>query len=151
MEARPRLEKSNAEGNDGSEENDNPKEDQTTKDIHEDKNNVGDEKEVLVGHIPIELSKLINQFLKADDSNSMTATVAGKRKPDQGLVVPSIFKYFSLNKKYSEILYEELMKKKIKYSYLELDMEEFINKKYRIQIKNTLVFFIFPFIFLPYF
>ena len=44
MEARPRLEKSNAEGNDGSEENDNPKEDQTTKDIHKDKNDVGDVK-----------------------------------------------------------------------------------------------------------
>ena len=59
----------------------------------------------------------------------MTATVAGKRKREQGLVVPSTFKYFSLNKKRSKILYEELMKKKIKYSYLELDVEEFINKK----------------------
>ena len=36
---------------------------------------------------------------------------------------------FLLNKKLSKILYEELMKKKIEYSYLELDMEEFINKK----------------------
>ena len=49
----------------------NPNEDPTTKDIHEDKNDVGDEKEVLVGHISIELSKLINQFLQADDSNSI--------------------------------------------------------------------------------
>ena len=87
----------------------NPNEDPTTKDIHEDKNDVGDEKEVLVGHIPIELSKLINQFLQADDSNSMTATVAGKRKREQGLVVPSTFKCFSLNKKLSKILYEEVL------------------------------------------
>ena len=70
----------------------NPNEDPTTKDIHEDKNDVGDEKEVLVGHIPIELSK---RFLQADDSNSMTATVAGKRKREQqGLVVQSTFKCF---------------------------------------------------------
>ena len=48
----------------------------------------------------IELSKLINQFLQADDSNSMTATVAGKRKREQGLVVPSTFKCFSLNKNF---------------------------------------------------
>ena len=129
MEARPRLEKSNAEGNDGSEENDNPKEDQTTKDIHEDKNDVGDEKKVLDAHIPIKLSKLINQFFQADDSNSMTATVVRKRKRGQGLLVSSTYKTFSLNKKRSRILYQELMKKKIKYSYLELDMEEFINKK----------------------
>ena len=81
---------SNGEGNDGSE-----------------------EKEVLVGHIPIELSKLINHFLQADDLNSMTATVAGKRKREQGLVVPSTFKCFSLNKKLSKVLYMELMKKKI--------------------------------------
>ena len=44
-ETRPGSEKSNGDGNDGSEEKDNPKEDQTTKDIHEDKNVVGDEKE----------------------------------------------------------------------------------------------------------
>ena len=55
---------------------------------------MGDEKEVLVGHIPIELSKLINQFLSANDSNSMTATVAGNRKREQELVVPSTFKWF---------------------------------------------------------
>ena len=79
-ETRPGSDESNGDGNDGSEEKDNPKEDQTTKDIHKDKNDVGDEKKVLVGHIPIELSKLINQFRQADDSNLMTATVAGKRK-----------------------------------------------------------------------
>ena len=90
---------------------------------------MGDEKEVLNGHIPIELSTLINQFLQADDSNSMTATIVGKRKRGQGLLVPSTYKSSSLNKKRSKILYEELMKKKIRYSYLELDMEEFINKK----------------------
>ena len=45
-EARPGSEKSNGEWNDGSEEKDNPIEDQTSKDIHEDKNDVGDEKEV---------------------------------------------------------------------------------------------------------
>ena len=68
----------------------NPNEDPTTKDIHEDKNDVGDEKEVLDGHIPIEVSK---RFLQVDDSNSMTATVAGKSKREQqGLVVQSTFK-----------------------------------------------------------
>ena len=59
----------------------------------------------------------------------MTATVVGKRKRGHGLLVSSTYKTFSLNKKRSRILYQELMKKKIKYSYLELDMEEFINKK----------------------
>ena len=103
-ETRPGSEKSNGDGNDGSEEKDNPKEDQTTKDIHEDKNDVGDEKKVLDGHIPIKLSKLINQFFQADDSNSMTATVVRKRKRGQGLLVSSTYKTFSLNKKRSRII-----------------------------------------------
>ena len=52
--------------------------------------------DVLFGHIPIEISKLILQFLLAWDKNVLTATVTGKRKGEVGLVVPS--KYVALTK-----------------------------------------------------
>ena len=34
----------------------------------------------LVGHLPIELSKLLKQFLDADKKNMLIVTVIGKRK-----------------------------------------------------------------------
>ena len=42
----------------------------------------------LVGHLPIELSKLLKQFLDADKKNMLTVTVIGKKKREVGLVIP---------------------------------------------------------------
>ena len=39
-----------------------------------------EESEQLIGHIPIEISQLINYFLEAVTTNTMTAVVTGKRK-----------------------------------------------------------------------
>ena len=50
------------------------------------------EQKMLVGHVPIELSSLMNNFLKANDSNKLVAKVSGKRKREVGLVVPAKFK-----------------------------------------------------------
>ena len=96
----------------------------------------GEEKqeELLVGHIPIELSKLIRQYIEADNSNIVIANVVGKRKRELGLVVPAKFKCFTMNQKLSKILHEEIVKKKTKFSYLELSVEDFIDKK-RIEFK----------------
>ena len=43
------------------------------------------EQKMLVGHVPIELSSLMNNFLKANDSNKLVAKVSGKRKREVGL------------------------------------------------------------------
>ena len=48
------------------------------------------ENKTLVGHVPIEISSLIDYFLKADKSNSVSAQVTGKRKREVGLVVHSM-------------------------------------------------------------
>ena len=53
------------------------------------------EQKMLVGHVPIELSSLMNNFLKANDSNKLVAKVSGKRKREVGLVVPTKFKYWT--------------------------------------------------------
>ena len=88
-----------------------------------------EEEDLLVGHIPIKLSKLMNQYLGADSSNRLVATISGKRKRELCLVVPAKFKCISMKKKVAQILHEELIKKKGKYSYLELVVEDFIARK----------------------
>ena len=46
---------------------------------------------VVVGHIPIELSSLINHFLKSNDQVCLSAIPTGKRKFEHGLVVPCTY------------------------------------------------------------
>ena len=95
-----------------------------------DSNDMGEKDEdFLVGHLPIELSKLTTQFLKSDKNNTMVAKVTGKRKRELGLVVPAKFLCFSTNSKIAKIFYDELVKKKCKYSYLELNVHDYCNKK----------------------
>ena len=48
-------------------------------------------KKMLAGHIPIELSCLLKNFLSANLENKLFAKVAGKRKREIGLVVPARF------------------------------------------------------------
>ena len=45
----------------------------------------------LVGHVPIELSCLLTNFLNSNPENKILATVIGKRKREIGLVVPAKF------------------------------------------------------------
>ena len=79
--------------------------------------------------MPIEISKLMNQYLGADSSNRLVATISGKRKRELGVVVPAKFKCILMKKKVAQILHEELIKNKGKYSYLELVIEDFIARK----------------------
>ena len=44
---------------------------------------------VLVGHIPIEISSVIDYFLRDSPDNRLDAIVIGKRKREVGLVIPA--------------------------------------------------------------
>ena len=50
-----------------------------------------DAKKTLAGHVPIELSHLLKNFLEAEAGNKLCAQVTGKRKREVGLVVPAKF------------------------------------------------------------
>ena len=63
-----------------------------------------EESEQLIGHIPIEISQLINYFLEAATTNTMTAVVTGKRKREIGLVVPTKYVAYTENQKHAQIL-----------------------------------------------
>ena len=78
----------------------------------------------LVGHLPIELSKLLKQFLDVDKKNMLIVTVIGKRKREVGLVVPGRYTAMTERKEIIDVLSHELVKKKEKYKYFELKYEE---------------------------
>ena len=46
---------------------------------------------ILVGHLPMEISFLMNSFLKSREENTLIAEVTGSRKRENGLVVPCIY------------------------------------------------------------
>ena len=59
-------------------------------------------KDLLVGHITCEISKLIHPFIKTDKFNSVVATVTRKRKREMGLIVPARFKCMAKKKNICE-------------------------------------------------
>ena len=70
--------------------------------------------------MPVELSKLLNQFLKADKGNRIYVEITGKRKREIGLVVPAKFSARTNCSRIAKVLDEELVKVKEKFSSLEL-------------------------------
>ena len=85
--------------------------------------------DLLVGHIPCEISNLIHCFLNTDKFNSVVVTVTGKQKREMGLVVAARFKCMAKKKMFAKILHKDLMKKKNKYSYFELNVVDLVDKK----------------------
>lgn len=95
--------------------------------IEYDKNAIGvfksvDEVTLLVGHLPIEISCLLTNFLNAAPDNNLEAFVVGKRKREVGLVVPAKYVAFTKSKKFGNILFDKLHEKKEKHSNFELDV-----------------------------
>ena len=92
----------------------------------EDKHSVGVFKKdgTLVGHIPIELSRLIDYFLESTEENFVSALVVGPRKREVGLVVPAKFSAFTKDKRIATIRSDEILKIKTKYTHFEKTFEE---------------------------
>ena len=75
----------------------------------------------LAGHVPIELSRLLNNFLGTNPDNKLFAKVTGKRNREIGLVVPVKFSAVSTELRIAEVLERELSIKAMKYSHFELN------------------------------
>lgn len=71
-----------------------------------------DGENILVGHVPIELSQLLNHFLTTGDKRkSIKVEVTGKRKREIGLVVPVKYTAMTEDKRFAQILLEKLEEK----------------------------------------
>ena len=78
-------------------------------------------KKTLAGHVPIELSRILNNFLRAKTENSLFVKVTAKRKREIGLVVPARFSAVTTELRIAEVLEIELTNKALKYSHFELN------------------------------
>ena len=78
-----------------------------------------------MGHLPIELSKLINFFIDIENNHVVT----GKRIQEVGLSVPAKFHCFTSSKRQAKVLHDELLQRKTKYSFLSLVVEEIVERK----------------------
>ena len=78
----------------------------------------------LVGHIPIELSRLIDYFMKTAEENFVSALVIGPWKCEVGLDVLAKFSAFTKDKRVANILHKELLKIRTKYSHFEMKFDE---------------------------
>ena len=78
-------------------------------------------KKTLAGHVPIELSRLLKNFLGANTENKLFAKATGKRKREIGLVVPAKFSAVTTELRIAEVLERELSSKAMKYSHFELN------------------------------
>ena len=63
-----------------------------------------DLKKILAGHIPIELSSLLKNFLDANAENKLFEKVTGKRKRKVGLVGLAKFSAFTTELRIAEVL-----------------------------------------------
>ena len=70
--------------------------------------------------VPIELSRLLNNFLRANTENNLFAKVTGKRKREIRLVVPARFSAVTTELHIVEVLERELSSKAMKDSHFEL-------------------------------
>ena len=68
----------------------------------------------LAGHVPIELSRLLKNFLDANADNKLFAKVTGKRKREVGLVVPAKFSAFTTELRIAEVLEREISSRAVK-------------------------------------
>ena len=81
---------------------------------------MANQKETLAGHIPIEISRLMKNFIEAKASNKLLTWVTGKRKREVGLVVPAKFTAFTEELRIAQILERELKSRAKKYTHFEL-------------------------------
>ena len=71
-------------------------------------------RDLLVGHIPMEISSLCFHFINQDPGDKIKALITGKRQREIGLVVPAKLIFITNNKRFSEVLENELIKRKNK-------------------------------------
>ena len=74
----------------------------------------------LVGHVPIEFSSLLKNFLQANEENRLIAQATGKRKREVGFVVPAKFTAITKELRIARIVQKELKGRAVNYDHFKL-------------------------------
>ena len=77
----------------------------------------------LAGHLPIELSRVLDYFLQQHEDNFIDAQVICKRKREVGLVVPARYTAHTRDRETAVILEAELKKRKELFSHFDFTVE----------------------------
>ena len=80
-------------------------------------------------NVPIDLSRLLKNFLEANAENRLLAEVTGKREREAGLVVPAKFTAFTTELCIARIVDRELNGRAVKYNHYELKNNAFDEKR----------------------
>ena len=91
-----------------------------------------DDRQKLVGHVPIELSFLLCKFL-THDSCILKFSPAGARMLEDRLAVPGTFSAFYKSRTMIKILKTEFEKKVIKLAYMKIDVGD-------VEFKNSITY-----------
>ena len=86
-------------------------------------------KNVLTGHISMELSFLLKCFIDSDEENGMLAEVTRHRMRENGLVVLCHYRARSRNLKITEILHKEIKKAAGLYTHMTINLFDFKAEK----------------------
>ena len=81
-------------------------------------------RDLLVGHIPIEISSLCFHFINQGPGNKRKALITGNRRREIGLVVPTKLIFITNNKRFSEVLENKLIKRKNKFPTVTLKFKK---------------------------
>ena len=81
-------------------------------------------KDILVGHIPTEISSLFFHFISQDPGNKIKSLTTGKRQREIEHVVPAKLIFITNNKRFSEVLENESVKRKNKFPTLTLNFKK---------------------------
>ena len=90
---------------------------------------------VLVGHVPLELSRLVANFLGASKMNSVSAQVCRNRKREVGLIIPGLYRARMKKSKFGKILAKEITEH---YRYFDFSLEQDIIFKPALKKKEPL-------------
>ena len=81
-------------------------------------------KDILVGHIPTAISSLRFHFINQDPGNKIKSLTTGKRQREIENVVPAKLIFITNNKRFSEVLENEPVKRKNKLPTLTLNFKK---------------------------
>ena len=79
---------------------------------------------ILVGHLPVEISFLMNSFSKSREENTLIAEVTRSRKRENGLVVPCIYHGRSPSHQVTKTLKNELCKASKLYAHMQIEIPD---------------------------
>ena len=77
-----------------------------------------------MGHVPIELSKILHYLLMASNENKLIVTATGKRKREVGLIIPGTYPAMTRDFRQAKILDDEFEQISSRYTHFDFHFQK---------------------------